>query len=168
MVGRVPRVLDRVAPPAATAAPVNDPLGCYRFSRPMGHSAAGNLEKTDVRWWTVELQPEGRDWQPHLTSAQQRMGWDSNPRYAFTYTHFPGVRLKPLGHPSNRMLRTACCALRANYSESPLARRTQREARSISVTDRERFELSIPLPVCRFSRPVPSTTRPPVQQSLRI
>ncbi len=30
----------------------------------------------------------------------QRMGWDSNPRYAFTYTHFPGVRLKPLGHPS--------------------------------------------------------------------
>ena len=28
--------------------------------------------------------------------------------------------------------------------------------------DRERFELSIPLPVCRFSRPVPSTTRPPV------
>lgn len=25
---------------------------------------------------------------------------DSNPRYAFTYTHFPGVRLKPLGHPS--------------------------------------------------------------------
>jgi hypothetical protein len=31
-----------------------------------------------------------------------RMGWDSNPRYAFTYTHFPGVRLRPLGHPSSR------------------------------------------------------------------
>src|SRR6266542_4945027 len=31
------------------------------------------------------------------------------------------------------------------------------------ITDRERFELSIPgSPVCRFSRPVPSTTRPPV------
>src|SRR5215469_9945758 len=29
-----------------------------------------------------------------------RMGWDSNPRYGFPYTHFPGVRLRPLGHPS--------------------------------------------------------------------
>ena len=25
---------------------------------------------------------------------------DSNPRYALTYTHFPGVRLQPLGHLS--------------------------------------------------------------------
>ena len=25
---------------------------------------------------------------------------DSNPRYGFPYTHFPGVRLQPLGHPS--------------------------------------------------------------------
>src|SRR5690606_24946722 len=30
------------------------------------------------------------------------------------------------------------------------------------LTDRERFELSIPLPVCRFSRPVHSTALPPV------
>ena len=30
-------------------------------------------------------------------------------------------------------------------------------------TDRERFELSIPLRVCRFSRPVHSTALPPVQ-----
>src|SRR6516162_3741675 len=29
-------------------------------------------------------------------------------------------------------------------------------------TDGVRFELTIPLPVCRFSRPVPSTTRPPI------
>ena len=29
-----------------------------------------------------------------------RTGWDSNPRYAFTYTRVPGVRLKPLGHLS--------------------------------------------------------------------
>ena len=26
---------------------------------------------------------------------------DSNPRYGFPYTHFPGVRLQPLGHPSS-------------------------------------------------------------------
>ena len=30
-------------------------------------------------------------------------------------------------------------------------------------TDGVRFELTIPFPVCRFSRPVPSTTRPPIQ-----
>ncbi len=29
-----------------------------------------------------------------------RKEWDSNPRYAFTHTRFPSVRLKPLGHPS--------------------------------------------------------------------
>ena len=29
-----------------------------------------------------------------------RREWDSNPRYAFTYTRVPGVRLKPLGHLS--------------------------------------------------------------------
>ncbi len=30
---------------------------------------------------------------------------DSNPRYGFPYTHFPGVRLQPLGHPSVRKLK---------------------------------------------------------------
>ncbi len=30
-----------------------------------------------------------------------RREWDSNPRYdSSPYTHFPGVRLQPLGHPS--------------------------------------------------------------------
>jgi hypothetical protein len=32
---------------------------------------------------------------------------DSNPRYAFTYTHFPGVRLQPLGHLSTFQKRLA-------------------------------------------------------------
>ena len=31
---------------------------------------------------------------------------DSNPRYGFPYTHFPGVRLKPLGHLSASRPRT--------------------------------------------------------------
>lgn len=35
--------------------------------------------------------------------------------------------------------------------------------RRLEKTDRERFELSIPLRVCRFSRPVHSTALPPVQ-----
>ncbi len=29
-----------------------------------------------------------------------RRGRDSNPRYPFEYTNFPGLLLKPLGHPS--------------------------------------------------------------------
>ena len=33
-----------------------------------------------------------------------RTGRDSNPRYGFPYTHFPGVRLQPLGHLSKREL----------------------------------------------------------------
>src|SRR3954469_12911288 len=41
-----------------------------------------------------------RGFSPSRGSRFERTGWDSNPRYAFTYTHFPGVRLKPLGHPS--------------------------------------------------------------------
>ncbi len=35
-----------------------------------------------------------------------RTGWDSNPRYAFTHTRVPGVRLKPLGHLS--FYKSAC------------------------------------------------------------
>ena len=34
--------------------------------------------------------------------ARWRREWDSNPRYALTYTRFPSVRLKPLGHLSVR------------------------------------------------------------------
>ena len=40
--------------------------------------------------------------------------------------------------------------------------RARASARALGVTDGVRFELTIPFPVCRFSRPVPSTTRPPV------
>ena len=36
-----------------------------------------------------------------------RREWDSNPRYGFPHTRFPSVRLKPLGHPSERPLMTA-------------------------------------------------------------
>ena len=35
-----------------------------------------------------------------------------------------------------------------------------------AAADRVRFELTIPLPVRRFSRPVPSTTQPPVQHGM--
>jgi hypothetical protein len=44
--------------------------------------------------------------QPPKTCVLKEPGWfwrrerDSNPRYGFPYTHFPGVRLQPLGHLS--------------------------------------------------------------------
>ena len=34
------------------------------------------------------------------TRTRWRRERDSNPRYGFPHTHFPGVRLQPLGHPS--------------------------------------------------------------------
>src|SRR6202022_368193 len=36
----------------------------------------------------------------YSTDELWRRGRDSNPRYGFPHTHFPGVRLQPLGHPS--------------------------------------------------------------------
>src|SRR5436305_11708561 len=45
--------------------------------------------------------------------GSQQTSWrrerDSNPRYGCPYTHFPGVRLQPLGHLSNR-----ACATKAH------------------------------------------------------
>jgi hypothetical protein len=35
-----------------------------------------------------------------------RREWDSNPRYAYTHTRFPSVRLKPLGHLSRARRRS--------------------------------------------------------------
>ena len=42
---------------------------------------------------------EGGSWE-----TSWRTGRDSNPRYGFPYTHFPGVRLQPLGHLSGALL----------------------------------------------------------------
>jgi hypothetical protein len=36
-------------------------------------------------------------------SNNLRRGRDSNPRYPFEYTHFPGVLLQPLGHLSKNI-----------------------------------------------------------------
>ncbi len=35
-----------------------------------------------------------------------RREWDSNPRYGYPYTRSPGVRLRPLGHPSAASVET--------------------------------------------------------------
>ena len=52
----------------------------------------------------------------------------------------------------------------ASRRDSQLGRRALQEPTAcISLTDREGFEPSKPLPVYRFSRPAPSATRTPVQ-----
>jgi hypothetical protein len=71
---------------------------------------------------------------------QERNNWrrerDSNPRYGFPHTHFPGVRLQPLGHPvrhrssrvdrSHRRRRSSSLAATAAVSSMPI-RRTPNE-----------------------------------------
>jgi site-specific DNA recombinase len=56
-----------------------------------------------------------------------RRGRDSNPRYGFPYTHFPGVRLQPLGHPSAKACARAGTIFRragsANHSGKIIAGR---------------------------------------------
>lgn len=48
-------------------------------------------------------------------SVRWRTGWDSNPRYAFTHTRVPGVRLKPLGHLSRGNAGKTTAVGRAGY-----------------------------------------------------
>ena len=49
----------------------------------------------------------GLSYSPNLSlPPTARTGWDSNPRGVLAPTRSPGVRLKPLGHPSPRGLRS--------------------------------------------------------------
>ncbi len=51
----------------------------------------------------LRFEPHPRAAQAALFSLRYaRREWDSNPRYAFTYTRFPSVLLKPLGHLSKK------------------------------------------------------------------
>ncbi len=53
-----------------------------------------------------------------------RRGRDSNPRYGFPYTHFPGVRLRPLGHPSTPRRRRAARRISPCAAQAQVARLT--------------------------------------------
>jgi hypothetical protein len=70
-----------------------------------------------------------------------RRGRDSNPRYGFPHTHFPGVRLQPLGHPSVARARPGTRAegdSTGRYAgASSLARARQREAIQINANKRQ-------------------------------
>ena len=70
-----------------------------------------------------------------------RRGRDSNPRYGFPYTHFPGVRLRPLGHPSTRCVdqrEAGAIASAAPRAQAVLAARAARAHRQRQVGFRAR------------------------------
>src|SRR6266700_2103538 len=56
-----------------------------------------------------------------FTNILWRRGWDSNPRTRLGVTHFPGVRLRPLGHLSTRAARVpeAAPAIKSVGTPSP-------------------------------------------------
>ena len=84
---------------------------------PWGRGGVGELAQVynPVYIWIVR-RPKNL---PFQGAINWRRGRDSNPRYGFPYTHFPGVRLRPLGHPSA----TRVLARRARIS--PRAARAQ-------------------------------------------
>ncbi len=101
------------APPAASAARHADP---GRAVADAGRDAQGpGRAAVDRRRLLHQLAVGGRDLlrprRPRRRHGARtptsgvapggwRTEWDSNPRYAFTHTRFPSVRLKPLGHLS--------------------------------------------------------------------
>lgn len=52
--------------------PAAKPVGCYRFDRPLGHSATGDLERGDSSWYRLQLQPAGAVARPWLSSSYWR------------------------------------------------------------------------------------------------
>ena len=86
-----------------------------QFDCGMSPCAASQLREITLRpsavsppcGWPATRSPKGAGW---------RRERDSNPRYGFPYTHFPGVRLQPLGHLSSaerhRLIRRVAFAKR--------------------------------------------------------
>ena len=60
----------RRAPPVRASA--EGPVGCYRFDRPLGSSATGDLERADSAAYTLELRPGGAVARPGPASATWR------------------------------------------------------------------------------------------------
>lgn len=50
----------------------HQPSGCYRFNRPLGQSASGQLEARDSSWYRVQFLPQGAVARPTLSNAYWR------------------------------------------------------------------------------------------------
>jgi hypothetical protein len=57
-------------------ASAHQPPGCYRFSRPLGQSASGQLEAADSSWYRLQLLPGGAVARPALSSAYWRQQYE--------------------------------------------------------------------------------------------
>jgi hypothetical protein len=104
---RLPRRCSTGRYPVRGAASFRDWGLCRRVAVPSRHHAA-HVPARGRRW----VRSEGQQFflaLERITHTPQLAGregiWrrerDSNPRYAFTHTRFPSVRLKPLGHLSS-------------------------------------------------------------------
>jgi hypothetical protein len=60
------------ARPSFRPGQASDPVGCYRFDRPLGHSATGELERADSTWYSLRLLPKGAVARPELASPYWR------------------------------------------------------------------------------------------------
>ena len=63
-----------------------------------------------------------KKWIPIISCFYQwfwRMGWDSNPRYAYTHGGFQDRCLQPLGHPSRARTRYAVTPRISSVDETP-------------------------------------------------
>ena len=78
------------------------PAALIRFASISEHGLAAWTPRPDQLVEQPEAQPRLRMNVISQCRANGiwRRGRDSNPRYGFPHTHFPGVRLQPLGHPS--------------------------------------------------------------------
>jgi hypothetical protein len=65
-------ILAAICVPVLASRVNTPPQGCYRFDRPLGHSATGDLERHDSTWYTVELRDSGVVARPDLKSPYWR------------------------------------------------------------------------------------------------
>ena len=109
-----------------------------------------------------------------------RRGRDSNPRYGFPYAGLANLCLQPLGHlPGNRRARNIACEPRPRRGWGGSAGAAPGRGKGADLrasrrgpppapgrrgmAEREGFEPSRRLRAWRFSRPLPSTARPPLR-----
>jgi hypothetical protein len=95
-----------------------------------------------------------------------RRGWDSNPRTRLGVTHFPGVRLRPLGHlsinlnllqpPGGIAAAVLAAALRADAFASS------------KIAPGDFVEPTNTVRCYTLSRRAPSTARPPLHAAARV
>lgn len=65
------------SPHVGPGRPQSTAVGCYRFDRPLGPSAAGDMERADSAWYSVHLQADGGIGRPQLVRASERKPWES-------------------------------------------------------------------------------------------